>query len=320
MAGADPDESVPIPLWTSFLRRVTNNDEDLIAYLRRVSGYCMTGSTREHAMFFLYGKGANGKGVFTNTIGGILGDYHVTASMETFVITQGDRHPTDLAMLRGARLVTSTETEEGRRWAEAKIKLLTGGDPISARFMRQDFFTYTPQFKIMISGNHKPSLRSVDEAIRRRFNLIPFIVTIPVNDRDPDLSEKLKAEWPGICAWMFRGCQEWQDIGLAPPKVVRDATEAYLSEEDAIGAWMDAQLVADPTGFETSAALLASFHSWCKRVGEPPRSRKEFMSAIETGRGFVPHRRNIGVGFTGYRIRNFNEDALEESSTPYWQR
>ena len=151
---------------------------------------------------------------------GILGDYHSTAPIETFTATISDRHPTDLAGLRGARLVTATETEEGRRWAEAKIKTLTGGDQISARFMRQDFFDYLPQFKLLIAGNHKPGLRSVDEAIRRRFNLIPFTVTIPAGGARPELGDKLKAEWPGILQWMIEGCLDWQESGLAPPEAV----------------------------------------------------------------------------------------------------
>src|SRR5690606_19855947 len=104
-----------------------------------------------------------------------------------------ERHPTDLAMLRGARVVIAQETEDGQRWAESRIKALTGGDPISARLMRQDFFTFEPVFKLMIAGNHRPSLRNVDEAVRRRFNLVPFEVTIPREERDPNLPEKLRA-------------------------------------------------------------------------------------------------------------------------------
>ena len=142
--------------------------------------------------------GVNGKSVLLSTIAGLLGDYHKTAPIETFTASNADRHPTDLPGLRGARLVTATETEEGRRWAEARIKQLTGGDMISARFMRQDFFEFSPAFKLVIAGNHKPSLRSVDEAIRRRFHLIPFGVTIPAGERDGELADKLRTEWPGI--------------------------------------------------------------------------------------------------------------------------
>ena len=150
-----------------------------------------------------------------STVAGIMGDYHRSAPIETFTASNGDRHPTDLAGLRGARLVTATETEEGRRWAESRIKMLTGGDAVSARFMRQDFFEYKPAFKLFIAGNHKPSLRSVDEAIRRRFHLMPFAVTIPPEERDGELTEKLKAEWPGILAWMIEGALMWQTDGLA---------------------------------------------------------------------------------------------------------
>lgn len=167
------------PLWRTFLKQITGGDIELPEYLARVFGYCLTGSTKEHALFFGYGKGANGKSVLLNTVANILGDYAKTAPIETFTASSVERHPTDLAGLRGARLVTAVETEEGRQWAEAKIKALTGGDKIAARFMRQDFFEYTPQFKLVIAGNHKPGLRSVDEAIRRRFNLIPFDITIP---------------------------------------------------------------------------------------------------------------------------------------------
>ena len=142
-------------------------------------GYGLTGVTSEHQFFFHYGKGANGKSAFLATVSGILGDYHRTASMEMFTVTKMERHPTDLAMLRGARLVTAVETEEGKRWDESKLKALTGGDPVAARFMRQDFFEYVPQFKFMIAGNHKPTIRNVDEAIRRRLRLIPFLSRSP---------------------------------------------------------------------------------------------------------------------------------------------
>ena len=131
------------PTWRLFLRRITGNDDELIAFLRRMCGYALTGVTSEHALFFLYGTGANGKSVFINTVAGIIADYHKTAPIETFVASNSERHPTDLAGLRGARLVTATETEEGKPWAEAKIKTLTGGDKISARFMKQDFFEFS---------------------------------------------------------------------------------------------------------------------------------------------------------------------------------
>ena len=171
------------PFWQAFLNRVTEGSTEVQDYLQRLLGYVLTGSTQEHVLAFLHGTGANGKSVVLNTVSGILADFATSAPMETFNATQWDRHPTELAGLRGARLVTAVETDEGRRWAEAKLKALTGGDPIKVRFMRQDFFEFRPKFKLLVAGNHKPALRSVDEAIRRRLHLIPFTVTIPSAER-----------------------------------------------------------------------------------------------------------------------------------------
>ncbi len=134
-------------------------------------------------MVFIHGGGGEGKTTLVNTICGALADYATIAAMDTFISTHGDRHPADLAMLRGARLVSASETEQGRAWAESRIKQLTGGDPITARFMRQDFFTFTPTFKLLILGNHRPVLRNVDEAARRRFNIVPFTRKPPVPDQ-----------------------------------------------------------------------------------------------------------------------------------------
>ena len=222
-----------------FLERVTDDKRELQDFLQRICGYGLTGVTCEHAMFFLYGTGANGKSVFVNTILGMMGDYAKTAPIETFIDSKNQAHPTDVASLQGARLVTAVETEDGRRWAESKLKALTGGDRIAARYMRQDFFQFTPAFKLVVAGNHKPGLRSVDEAIRRRFNLVPFTVTIPAAERDPELMERLKAEWPGILQWAIDGCIVWQCGGLNTPAVVETATKEYFTAEDALARWLE---------------------------------------------------------------------------------
>lgn len=289
------------PLWRAFLSRVTAGDEELQAFLQRVAGYCLTGITREHALFFLFGHGGNGKSVFIDTLMNVVGDYGRSAPIETFVASSGDRHPTELAGLRGARLVTAVETEEGRRWAESKIKALTGGDRIAARFMRQDFFEYKPQFKLVIAGNHKPSLRSVDEAIRRRFNLIPFTVTIPPEERDETLTEKLREEWPGILAWAIEGCLEWQRIGLSPPKAVTEATAHYLDAEDALSAWIEDCCQRDPQAFEGTVPLYASWKGWAERSGETAGSQKRFKQALEA-RGFTSDRVHKMRGIHGLRL------------------
>lgn len=268
------------PRWLAFLDRITGGDVELVRFIQRVAGLSLTGITRDHALFFGFGTGANGKGVTLNTFAGLMGEYAAIATMETFTASPTDRHPTDLAMLRGARLVTAQETEEGRHWAESRIKAMTGGDPITARFMRRDFFTYQPQFKLFIAGNHKPVLRGVDEALRRRFHLVPFTVTIPPAERDAELSEKLKAEWPGILAWLIEGCLAWQRIGLAPPPCVTGATAEYLDAEDSFAAWLAERTRRVGYGGGETMALYADWVTWAKAAGEEPGSAKRFVQAL----------------------------------------
>ena len=289
------------PLWHNFLKTVTGDDAALEKYLQVVCGYSLTGLTTEQILLFLHGKGQNGKSVFTQTIAGVLGDFHKTAPIETFIDTMTERHPTELAGLRGARLVTAAETEQGRRWAESKIKTLTGGDPISARFMRQDFFTYTPQFTLMICGNQKPSLRSVDNAIRRRFRLIPFMVTITDKARDNALSEKLTEEWPGILRWMIEGCLLWQQDGLVTPEAVTAATKDYMTEEDAIGRWLNECCVRQLQARTASGHLYGSWKFWADHNGEYVGSAKRF-SQLLVNQGFERHTDRQGSWFTGLTL------------------
>ena len=175
---------------------------------------------------------------------------------------------------------------------------LTGGDRISARFMRQDFFEFLPQFKLWIAGNHKPHLRSVDEAIRRRFHLVPFTVTIPPSERDQKLADKLKAEWPGILHWMINGCQDWQRQGLAAPATVRSATDDYFESEDAVGAWIEDRCDRRLDSWELTKILFTSWKEWAEAAGEHAGSRKRFVQALEN-RGFRCQRRHDGRGIEG---------------------
>jgi putative DNA primase/helicase len=297
-------------LWRCFLQRVTDGDFELQEFLRRVIGYCLTGSTREHALFFLYGTGANGKSVFLSTIAGMLDDYAKSAPASAFTASSTEQHPTDVAGLRGARFVTATETEDGRWWAEAKIKNLTGGDRVTARFMRQDFFEYLPQFKLVVAGNHKPGLRSVDEAIRRRMHLIPFTVTIGEQERDPDLAERLKAEYPGILQWAIEGSLMWQREGLNPPAIVRDATDHYLDAEDAIGRWLEDCSAIERGCWTAARALFSNYQEWCEETGERAGSEKRFTQQLEA-RGFERQRTSRAKGFTGIALR---DDAMPDVS------
>ncbi len=267
--------------WTAFLDRVTDHNVELQNFLQRIAGYALTGITAEQALFFLYGTGRNGKSTFLEGIARVMGDYATTAPMGTFLDSSHEQHPTDLAGLRGSRLVTATETEAGRRWSESRLKSLTGGDRISARYMRQDFFSYTPTFKILIAGNNKPELRTVDEAMRRRFNLVPFLVTIPTEQCDLKLGEKLKAEAAGILQWAIDGCLAWQNQGLKPPPVVTNATEKYFDEEDVLGQWIAERCLTGKHLYEAVQKLHSDFNDWS---GWPDSSKawskKRFSQAL----------------------------------------
>ena len=255
-----PDANCSTKVWDAFLEKIVP-DEDFRKYLYRVFGYALTGLIIEHAMFFLYGDGSNGKSTFIEAISGIMGDYAITSPMETFMATQHPEHKTELARLRGARLVTASETEEGRHWAESRIKSLTGGDRVSARFMRENFFEYYPLFKLVFYGNHKPKLRSsVNVAIKRRMNMLPFTVIITGAEKDEKLGEKLKEEWPGILHKLIQGCLEWQAMkGLNPPKVVTEATENYLASEDKIAVWLEDYCEFGDGFYEKRVNLYASW-------------------------------------------------------------
>lgn len=283
ITAAAPEPGEP-KLWLDFLNQATGSDQEMIDFLQAWCGYNLTGDTSEHVLLFIYGGGGNGKSVFLNTMTKLLNDYAVIAAMETFTATRGEKHSTDVAMLRGARVVTASETEEGKAWAEARIKQMTGADPITARFMRKDNFTYLPQFKLTIVGNHAPTIHNVDEAMRRRFRVIPF-------DRRPDrpdrmLEDKLQAEWGQILQWMIDGCLKWQDGGLPYPKAMHEATDSYFEEQDVVGQWMKQECDIAPGKWEPVAIAFESWKTFAKANGEEPGSARSFGSAL-VKRGFM---------------------------------
>lgn len=299
LTGCDPDSREP-KLWMEFLHEATRGDDAMVRYLQRIAGYCLTGLTSEHALFFIYGPGGNGKSVFLNLLVHILGDYAMNAPMDTFTSSKFNAHPTELAMLKGARLVTASETEEGRAWAEARIKALTGGDPITARFMRQDFFTYQPQFKLLFAGNHQPTLHGVDAAMRRRFNMLPFIF----RPEDPDLAleEKLQAEAPRILGWALKGCLDWQLHGLGRPVSVAEATDEYFEEQDLFGQWVEERCITGPDDWELPTALFHDWTSYAKASGEPSGTMTGFAGKLKKA-GFR-RRKSAGVrSWLGLRLR-----------------
>ncbi len=296
------------PLWLRFLHESTGGDAALVRFLKLWCGYCLTGNVDEHALVFVYGPGGNGKSVFLNVVAGVMGDYAVTAAMDTFTASKFDKHSTDLAMLAGARLVTASETDEGKAWAEARIKQMTGGDRITARFMRQDNFQFDPQFKLTIVGNHQPTLNNVDDALRRRFNIVPF-ERKPANP-DRELETKLKAERPAILAWMIEGCLEWRRVRLIRPESVTAATATYFSEQDLFQQWLDDECRVEPGNVhltETTARLFASWEGYAKAAGEAAGSKKGFAPNMRR-RGLHPHRLGSARLFRGVQLRHREGD------------
>jgi putative DNA primase/helicase len=241
-------------------------------------GYCLTGSVCENALFFLYGSGGNGKSTFLETARAILGDYARTAPTGMLMASKSDRHPTEVAGLRSIRMAIATEVEEGRAWDTARIKALTGGDSITARGMRQDYFDFPPKFKLVIAGNNKPAIVKVDEAIRRRFYILPFSVKIDAPDLD--FREKLKKEWPGILAWMIDGCLIWQKQGLSAPRSVSEATSEYLCEQDIVGRWIEENCDLKPSVKTPVGELFQSWQDWCAKTHEQPGSIRAFGAAL----------------------------------------
>lgn len=296
-----PRPGVPVT-WLSFLSRVMGGDIELVGFLQRSCGYSLTGSTREEVFWFLHGSGQNGKTKFIECVAGLLGDYHARASVEAFAASKFEQHPADLAMLRGARMVSAVETEEGRRWAESRIKSITGGDQISARFMRQDYFTFVPVLKLWIAGNHKPGLKSVDKAIRRRLMFVPFLVTIPEEERDRELGAKLKAEWPMILNWMIEGCLAWQKFGLQVPQAVIDATEHYMDDEDIFNRWLQECCVLGRHERAGATALWQSWKGFAESLGEQPGSQKRLAQNLERF-GLTPERNRTARQWLGISLK-----------------
>lgn len=287
-----PDYTMPRPLWENFLAKVTCGDARLAEYLQTYAGYCLTGITTEQVLAFFYGDGQNGKSVFLNTISGVMGEYACSAPPSLFEEQPVRSHPTELARLRGARLVVAQEIERGKRWAEAIIKSLTGGDPITARFMRQDDFTFSPVLKLMLAGNHRPELASVGRATRRRYRLVPFRARI--SNPDKTLTDRLRAEWPAILHWAVEGCLRWQETGLSTPSAVESATDDYFQDSDAFGSWLAECVVKGrPAEHEESEVLRASWRAWAEKAGVRPGSQVTFAGEMES-RGYVREYLRIG--------------------------
>ncbi len=267
-------------IWSKVLERALPDGNDR-AYLQRFLGYCLTGDTSEHALLIAHGTGANSKSVIFNTIREIVGDYATASAAETFLASKFDRHPAELAMLRGVRLVLVSEIDEGRMWNMMLINRITGGDPLIARVMRGDPFELLPEFKLAFLTNNIPSLRGVNEAARRRFNVLNFGITIPKSEQDPELRNKLHAEWPAIMRWLIAGAVHYfEKRGLHPPQSVKLSTTDYLDTENEVADWLRECTKPVPNAWTSSAELFASWSIWAKSAGTHVGSQKRLASKL----------------------------------------
>jgi putative DNA primase/helicase len=301
------------PSWLKFLDEVTMRNPDMMDYLQRWAGYVLSGSTQEHAILFIHGPGGNGKSVFIDTIRHALGDYARTLPMDALMESRNDRHPAEIAMLRGVRLAVANETQEGRRWDEAKVKQLSGGDAVAARFMGKDWFQFRPTHKLVVVGNHAPTIGTIDEALRRRLHMVPFIHQPEAID--PTLGERLRSEVAGVLAWMLEGFKQWQDKGLAPPASVIDATNAYFEEQDTVGAWLAECCDLHPNGWASSKILFESWKHWCEQNGIAPKSMKRLAPELQRRR-LIPERRTNARGFRGVIVTSMTHDDTSMTHYP----
>jgi putative DNA primase/helicase len=305
ISGAGPEGKCPH--WHRFLGEITNSDRDYMDFLQRAVGYSLVGVVDEEVFLFLYGPANTGKSKFVETWRMVFANYAVTAPMDSFLPAKGERHPTDLAGFAGKRLITSAETETGRRWDRQRITMLTGRDRISARFMRGDFFEYDPTFLLVFHGNFRPGLDGSDDAMRRRARLLPFGCKPPQIDRH--LIDKFRAELGGITAWAVEGCLLWQGHGLAPPKVVTEATNEYFDSQNSLGHWVEARCelgsVHDGDFWASERELYSDFQRAEQAEGVSYVMRQnQFIDQLVHAYALKRHRPHAGLrGVAGLRLK-----------------
>ena len=295
------------------MQEIFDGDESLVEFMHRAIGYSLTGDIGEQVCFILHGFGANGKSTMLTTIGDLLGDLARHASIETFTERDGGRIPEDRARLREARFVTTSETNRHHRLDENFIKDVTGGEPITARFLHQNAFEFAPSFKVFMACNHKPQITGTDHGIWRRIRLVPFNQKFDPR-QEPDLDYTLANELPGILAWAVQGCRQWQDQGLGMPDAVQKATESYRSESDLLGLFIEEACTVSDCLTVPSSDLYKAYREWCDTGGYRPMNQRNFGLGLKE-RGFTNARgtggrkvwRGIEIGRASCRERVYCE-------------
>lgn len=292
------------PKFVRFLQTTFGNDDDVIAYVQRVLGYALTGTTKEQVFFALVGAGRNGKSTLMNLFRDLLGDYGVHTPTETLMVRQHDNGvPNDLARLVGKRMVTAAETNWNRQMDEAKLKAMTGGEPITARFLRQEFFEFVPQFKLFIAANDFPRVRSTAHAFWRRVVVVPFSVQIDEADVDPDLQQKLRDEASGILAWAVKGCLNWQKQGLKPPQSIKSAVKVWQQSVDHVERFHREELLGDDENVVPSSLMFQHYKAWCAENGETPLTTAKFAARLRDDLNVTHKRTKRGSEWRGVKFR-----------------
>lgn len=285
-----PDPEAPAPRFDAFLADTFGSDPDLITYVQRLLGLSLIGTVTEQLLPFAFGDGANGKSTLADTVMRIVGigetGYSISAPSEMLLASSATNHPTEIARLAGARFVVASELDDGQRFAEARIKMLTGRDIITGRFMRQDFFSFAPTHTLWLLGNHRPAVRTGGPAFWRRLRLVPFLNTVPEHLRDTSLEEYLvDQEGPAILAWLIRGAADYSAHGLTTPAAVQTATDDYQGEQDTVGRFVsDMCTVGIPStpGMQTPSKVLRdAYETWCEQEGEEPVTPKKFAGVLK---------------------------------------
>lgn len=301
-AGAPFISDSTCPRWEQFQSEIFAGDASLVAYVQKVMGYSLTGDTSEQILILGHGIGSNGKGTLYNTFGDVLGDYAYSMPFSTVEMQQRGAIPNDLAALDGRRYATASETNDGTRLNESRIKALTGCDPITARFLHGEFFTFRPQAKFWLAVNHKPVVRDDSFGFWRRIRLLPFTETFPVT---PGLAVALRAEYPGILAWAVRGCLAWQREGLTAPTAVLEATATFETDSDVVSEFLNEATTPDPTAEVRAAELYKHYKEWADRHGLGDRER---LTATAFGRKLTERfrkvRTNTGAVYLGLSRRH----------------
>jgi putative DNA primase/helicase len=293
--------------WDKFLGRV-QPEPAMRAYLARLTGQALEGRVTAHILPIFHGVGANGKTTYTAAAGAALGDYAGPADPELLTARSFDAHPTGTADLFGVRLAILHESDKDRHLAEGTVKRLTGGDPIKARRMREDFWSFTPSHTFLMLTNHKPAVSGDDEGIWRRIKLVPWEVVIPEGDRDEELGGKLALELDAVLAFLVRGYQDWHRNGLGDPEQVIAATGSYRAESDVLARFLDQRCLTGPHFYVKSSELFAAWCKWCASEGEEPGTQTAFSTDL-TNRGFDKKHTEAGKRWNGLALAASDQEA-----------